>query len=177
MRLLNTSSQYGLVSRGLHWIIVGAIVAQWLLAEAGEDSGANNGADFDALGLHQSIGLTVLMVALVRFAWRFFNPKPAWPADMKSYEIRLARAVHAGFYLLLFAIPLTGWALSSAEPEPLRFFNGFNVPRIASSGKETFEEAHEILFNILVALAVLHVVGAAKHRLVNRAGRRSEAHG
>lgn len=175
MNLLNTRSEYGFISRALHWIIVAAIVAQWLLAEADENSGPIYGTGFDALTLHQSIGLTILLLAIVRLVWRFLNPIPAWPADMKSYEVTLARAVHFGFYVLLFAIPIAGWALSSVEDEPLRFFNWFDVPRIALAGEETLEEVHEVLFNILVALAVLHVIGAAKHWLVGRLRRRDTA--
>lgn len=168
MNLLNTRSEYGFVSRALHWIIVLAIVAQWLLAQADEDAGAIYESGFDALTLHQSIGLIVLLLAIVRLAWRFLNPTPAWPADMKSYEVTLARAVHFAFYVLLFAVPFTGWALSSVEDEPLRFFDWFDVPRIASAGEKTLEEVHEVLFNVLLALAVLHVVGAAKHWLTGK---------
>lgn len=175
MNLLNTRSEYGVVSRGLHWIIVLAIVGQWLLAQADEDSRPLYGFGFDALTLHQSIGLTVLLLAVIRLVWRFVNPKPAWPSDMKPYEINIARAAHFGFYVLLFAIPITGWALSSVEDEPLTFFHWFDVPRIASSGEETLEEVHEVLFNVLLALAVLHIIGAAKHWLVGRVRRRSTA--
>lgn len=171
MNLLNTRSGYGAISRALHWIIVLAILAQWLLAEADKDSTPIPGSGLDAITLHQSIGLTVLLLAIVRLAWRFLNPAPAWPADMKSYEITLARVVHLSFYLLLFAIPLTGWALSSVEDEPMRFFNWFDVPRIAVAKEATLEETHEILFNVLVALAVLHLLGAAKHWIVSRRAR------
>jgi len=154
--MLNSQSQFGLVSRALHWIIVLAIVAQWLLAEA-EDS--------TALGLHQSIGLSVFLLTLVRLAWRLLNPAPAWPADLRPFEISLARIVHFAFYVLLIAIPISGWALSSVEDEPLRFFNWFEVPRLVLAGEKTLEEIHESLFNALVALALLHVIGAAKHWL------------
>jgi len=171
MNLLNSRAEYGAISRALHWIIVLAILAQWLLAQADENSVPVRGLQLDALTLHQSIGLTVLLLALVRLTWRFLNPAPAWPLDMKSYEITLARAVHAGFYMLLFAIPVTGWALSSIEDEPLRFFNWFDVPRMALANKDTLEETHEILFNTLVALAVLHLLGAAKHWIVARRAR------
>jgi cytochrome b561 len=171
MNLFNTRLEYGTFSRTLHWVIVLAILAQWLLAEADDDSVPIPGSGLDALTLHQSIGLSVLLLAIVRLAWRFLNPIPAWPADMKSYEITLARTVHFAFYLLLFAIPLTGWALSSVEDEPLRFFNWFDVPRMALANEETLEETHEILFNILVALAALHVLGAAKHWIAARRAR------
>ena len=157
MSLLDTSSKYGLISRGIHWIIVLAMIFQWLLAEA-----------FDAVPLHQSIGLIALILAFVRLAWRFFNPTPAWPADMKPYQIVLARIVHVAFYGLLFAIPMSGWALASVEGEPLRFFNWFDLPRIVLASEESLEEVHEVLFNVLVALAVLHAMGAAKHWFIAR---------
>lgn len=168
MTLLDTRTRFGLVSRALHWIIVVAIVAQWLLAETGEDSRPVYGSSYTALTLHQSIGLVVLLLAVVRVAWRGISPKPAWAPDMKPYEIALARVVHVAFYVLLFAIPITGWALASVEDEPLRFFNWLDVPRLRLAGEDTLEEAHEALFNILAALALLHVLGAAKHWIAGR---------
>ncbi len=102
--------------------------------------------------------------------WRLVNPTPAWPADMKRYEIGPARFVHVAFYLLLFAIPISGWALSSAENEPLRFFNGLEIPRLVLGSEDTLEDLHELLFNILVGLAALHVLGALKHWLARAKG-------
>jgi cytochrome b561 len=127
------------------------------------------------MSLHQSIGLTILLLVAIRFAWRLINGKPDWPTDMKAYEITLARIVHVAFYVLLFAVPITGWAVSSVESEPLRFFNWFDVPRMTLGGEETLEELHETLFNVLAALAGLHVIGAAKHWIVGRMRRRDAA--
>lgn len=156
MKLLNTRSNYGIVSLALHWIVVFGIVGQWALAES------------DRVPLHQSIGMAILALALFRLAWRALNPKPAWPADMKPYEISLARVVHVAFYALLFALPLSGWALASTEDEPLRIFGWFDLPRVIVGSEESLEEVHEVLFNVLVALAVLHVIGAFKHWLAGR---------
>jgi cytochrome b561 len=155
MKLLNTPSGYGLVSFGLHWVIVLGIIGQWALAES------------DDVTLHQSMGLAILALVVVRLAWRLVNPKPAWPADMKPYEITLARIVHVVFYALLFALPLSGWALASTEEEPLRFF-GWDLPRIVVGSEDTLEEIHETLFNVLVGVALLHVVGAIKHWAAGR---------
>ena len=159
MKLLNTRSGYGLVSLALHWTIVLGLVGQWVLAES------------DELALHQSIGVVLLALAAVRLLWRAVNPVPEWPADMKPYEIKLARVVHVAFYVLLFAVPLSGWALASVEDEPLRFFGWFELPRIVVGSEDTLEEVHEMLFNVLVALAVLHVLGAIKHWLSGRSRR------
>ncbi len=165
MKLLNTRSHYGLVSLALHWIIVLGIIAQWLLAEAGDDS----------IALHQSVGMTILALAVIRIAWRLLNPTPAWPADVRPYEIKLARVVHFAFYALLFAIPISGWALASAEGEPLRFFQWFDLPRIGAGDEDTLEEVHEVLFNVLVAFAALHVIGALKHWIAGRSRRANPA--
>lgn len=159
MKMLNTHSSYGLVSRALHWIIAFGIVGQWALTES------------DDLTLHQSIGMTILALAVVRLAWRSVNPTPAWPTDMKPYEVTLARSVHFAFYALLFAIPLSGWALASVEDEPLRLFGWFDLPRIVVGSEDTLEDVHEMLFNALVALAALHVLGAFKHWLTGRSRR------
>jgi cytochrome b561 len=156
VKLLNTQSSYGFVSLALHWVIVFAIVGQWALAES------------ERVPLHQSIGIVILMLAVVRLAWRAFNPKPAWPVDMKPYEITLARIVHVAFYVLLFTIPLSGWALGSVEDEPLTFFGWFELPRFVVGSEDTIEEVHEVLFNVLMGLAVLHVLGAIKHWIALR---------
>lgn len=171
MAMLDTREKYGFVSRSIHWVIVVAILAQWLLAEADEDSMPIGGVGLSAMTLHQSIGLAVLALAVVRLAWRLLSPTPAWPADMKRYEMVLARIVHVAFYVLLFLIPVTGWALSSVEEEPLRFFGAFDVPRIVLGSEDALEDVHETLFNVLAALAALHALGAAKHWIAAR-GRR-----
>jgi cytochrome b561 len=156
MKLLNTRASYGVVSLALHWIIVLGLIAQWALAES------------DNVPLHQSIGMAILALAAVRLLWRLINPAPAWPVDMKPYEITLARVVHVAFYVLLFALPLTGWFLSSTEDEPLRIFGWFDLPRVVVGSEDSLEDLHETLFNILVALAALHVLGAAKHWIAGR---------
>lgn len=118
--------------------------------------------------LHYSIGMLLLGLAVIRVVWRLFSRQPDWPVDMKPYEITIARVVHIAFYALLFAIPLSGWAVASVEDEPLRIFNRFEIPRLVLGGEDTLEEVHETLFNILVGLAVLHVIGAARHWLAAR---------
>jgi cytochrome b561 len=173
MNRVDTKSRYGIVGWSLHWIIAVGILAQWLLAEADEDPGPSS--SFDAMSLHQSIGLTILLLAVFRLGWRLKNGRPEWPADIKPYEVTLARIVHVAFYVLLFAVPLTGWMLSSVENEPLRFFNWFDVPRMVLAGKETLEDVHETIFNVLAALAGLHIIGAAKHWFTARLRRKDAA--
>jgi len=171
MEWRNTARRYGAVSAWLHWIIVAGIIAQYFLAEAGEEHEDAAAGAMDAMNVHSSLGITLLLLAMVRLVWRLVEQPPARPATAKSYEVLLMRSVHAAFYVLLFAIPLSGWILTSAEGEAFRFFGTFEFPALptgaSGADKDLLEEIHEVLFNILVALAALHVIAALKHRFVD----------
>jgi cytochrome b561 len=121
------------------------------------------------MGLHQSVGLTILTLAVLRLSWRLVDRTPPWPTGMAGYERAIARLTHAGFYVLLFALPLTGWLLSSAEGDAVHYFDLFQLPplRTGTDGDE-LEDLHEVLFNVLLALTALHVLGALKHHFWNR---------
>ena len=171
MQWRNSSERFGLIAGLLHWSIVIGVIAQYFLAEAAEESQAQAGA-FAPMSLHRSIGLTILTLAVLRLVWRLIDASPEWPASMKPFERRLARVTHIGFYALLLAVPLSGWALSSAEGDPLTFFDWFSLPvlPVAESLDHTLEEVHEILFNILAALGLVHVLAALKHQFIDHDG-------
>lgn len=172
MQWRNTASRYGLIATSLHWVIVAGIIAQYFLAEAAEDSEGASAGRIGPLDVHNSLGITILALALLRLVWRLVDPPPAWPTTMKRYEVLLARTVHILFYALLFAIPLSGWILSSAKGESLRYFDLFDLPALISSSSEPtgelLEDVHEVLFNALLGLALLHIAAASKHWFVDR---------
>ena len=173
MQWRNSSSRYGFIATSLHWIIVAAIIAQYFLAEAAEEQGDGSPSVFSAAGVHISLGVAVLALALLRVLWRVVELPPAMPATMKRYEFALARTVHIAFYVLLFAIPLSGWALATADHQPLSFFGLFDIPQLLTGGtlgEEQLEEVHEILFNVLLGLALLHVAAALKHHFFDHDG-------
>jgi cytochrome b561 len=161
MQWRNTLSRYGLVASLLHWSVVAGVIAEYFLAEAGEDAEG-------PMGLHVSIGLAIFVLAVLRLAWRLLDVHPAWPATMKPRQVAIARIVHGAFYALLLALPISGWLLASAEGESASFFGLFTLPAAPGADEELLEETHEMLFNILVALAVLHVAAALKHHFIDR---------
>lgn len=171
MPLRSTSANYGVVARSLHWIVVLGIVAQYLLAEAEEPEGAGTAA-MSAMDWHMSLGITLLVLAAARVLWRIFDRTPAWPLQMREYEKFLAKAVHLALYALLFAVPISGWLLASVEGESLSLFGWFELPLLGPPGGEErehlIEEVHEVLFNVLFGLAILHVVAALKHHFIDR---------
>jgi hypothetical protein len=86
-----------------------------------------------------------------------------------------ARAVHVAFYVLLFALPLSGWALATVDGQPLSFFGLFDLPRLrigaqlpitgGTLSEDQLEAVHELLFNVLLGLALIHIAAALKHHL------------
>jgi cytochrome b561 len=166
----NTASRYGYIATALHWVIVAGIVAQYFLAEAAEDHDGVRASTFSAASLHNSIGIAILALAVVRVLWRVVELPPALPQTMKNYERVLARTAHFAFYVLLFALPLSGWALATADQQHISFFGLFDLPQLRSGTltEDQLEEIHETLFNVLLGLAALHMAAALKHHFFDR---------
>lgn len=177
MQWRNTATRYGFVAMVLHWVIVAGVIAQYFLAEAAEETEDTAAGTIDAASVHMSVGITILALALVRVFWRMAELPPARPPAMKSYATTVARVAHVAFYVLLFAIPLTGWALATVDGQPLSYFGLFELPQLrmgaqlpvpgGALSEDQLEEVHELLFNVLLGLALLHVVAALKHHFID----------
>lgn len=162
-------ARYSRVAVWLHWIIAVLIVVNLLLGFYREE--------FDrpvravVMGWHKSIGFTVIALTLARILWRFTHRPPPFDPAMKKWEVGLARLVHGLFYLLLLAIPLSGWLIVSTgeRVNPTNFYWLFNIgPLPVTPGEdlhELAEKAHEMLGYAMLVLLALHVLGALKHHL------------
>jgi cytochrome b561 len=163
-------ARYGAVAQSFHWIIAALVVTQFVLANLEDDLpiGAHKLA---LLARHKSVGMTILMLAILRLLWRLWNPPPALPSGMKPIERILARASHYTFYALLFAMPITGWMMSSAKNYSVSWFGLFTWPDLIGKNEATFDllhSTHEILSDVLFAVAVLHILAALKHHFWNK---------
>jgi len=169
MSLRNTTRSWGSVSKALHWLIVLLIINQWVIAERA-DSLPLGLAKLKALAWHKSFGLTILALAIIRLVWRWANPVPDLSTETRTWERRLANLSHVLLYALIFALPLTGWMMSSAKNFPVSWFNLFQVPDLVAPNETLFQRMrhlHHLLFGGLVAVAVLHVAGALKHHFID----------
>jgi cytochrome b561 len=121
---------------------------------------------------HTALGLSVLALMLVRLGWRLTHDMPSPPATSPGWQNAAARFVHLAFYVLLVALPVSGWLLTSVEGDPVSYFGLFPVPALPVPGGEAsedlIEETHEILGNVLLGLAALHVLAGLKHHFVDR---------
>jgi cytochrome b561 len=161
----SSPTRYTAVAQAFHWIIAALVVTQFVLAylEVDLPIGVHKLA---LLARHKSFGMTILMLAILRLSWRLKNPPPALPAGMTPLERNLARATHFAFYVLLFAMPITGWMMSSAKNYSVSWFGLFTWPDLIGKNEAAFgllHSTHEILSGVLFAVAVLHILAALKH--------------
>ena len=163
----NSPTRFGLVTRLLHWGMALAILA--MLAFGTRIAGMEPGlANLWMYGLHKSIGLILLALVVLRLIWHRFSPPPAPQGAPGDWTQRLARATHGLIYLLLLAIPLSGWIASSASGLDVMLFDRWVIPPIApvSEAWETAGwAAHGLLTKLLMGVIALHAAGALKRQM------------
>jgi len=152
----------------LHWLIAALLLANVVIAFTMEDAR-------ELMPLHKSLGITVLVLTLVRIGWRLTHAAPPLPAALAAWERIAARVTHGAFYLLLLVMPLLGWASASSGKWGTGALFGiipwFDLPIGKSHDlHEAMGEAHELAAYLTIALIVLHVAGALKHQLIDRNG-------
>lgn len=168
MMMRNSEYRWGWVSRLLHWLMAVLIAAQWVLGKVGHEM-ARSPAKLDVLTWHKSLGVLLLLLALLRLAWRLAGRVPLPPAQSSAWKVRAAHIVHGALYALLVAIPLSGWVMVSAKNMPFSVFWLLPWPDIVPPGEslgEAAEEVHEALAVLLLALVLVHVAAALWHHLV-----------
>lgn len=157
-------------SRGamwFHWTIATLILLNLPLGFFHDDFGP--AARAWMMVFHKATGITVLALSVARLLWRLGHRPPPFDAAMHPWEALLARLTHWLFYLLMLALPLTGWMLSSSGGRAIDYFGLFEIAPLPVSRSEgahdLFEGLHERLALAMIGLILLHVAGAAKHHL------------
>lgn len=158
-------ARYSLGAIVLHWLIAAALAFQIVFADSLEGP---RGPDlFARFQLHKSVGITILLLSVLRVGWRFMAPRPAHVAGPK-WAMTLSSLVHFGFYVVMIGAPLTGWILVSTSEIKVDtlLFGSIPWPHLPVPQwlGEPSEEIHEILPKVAIALFVLHVAGALRHQ-------------
>lgn len=172
--------RYSYVAMLLHWTI--AILLLWNIWIAWRADDIKGQAHALALQPHKTIGITILILSVLRLLWRLVMKPPRMPDTMAGWERGLARAVHVLFYVAIIGIPLTGWAMASigklATVYPIMlgpvtvpvigYFNHLQ-PAQSRATRETLEEVHTYMaWATLYVLIPLHVLGALKHQFIDK---------
>lgn len=120
---------------------------------------------------HKWIGVTVLLFAVIRLAWRAAHRPPALPDTMPRWERIAAESVHYLLYALIFIIPLSGWLMSSAMGFQTVWFGVLPLPDLVGKNKELADLLHEVHENLSYGLLILvagHTGAALKHYFIER---------
>lgn len=170
MRWRNTKANWGAVAKFFHWVIALAVIGNIALGLYA-DGLPTSPAEADAFYWHKTIGLTVLGLAGLRILWRWSNPVPDLPLGTPTWR-RIAAAIsHFCLYLVILAMPLSGWLMHSASGSSLELYGLFEVPSIlpaamdAERAQELAHQAHYWLFITICALVGVHVVAALEHHI------------
>lgn len=166
-------SRYSQLAIVLHWGIAALVLSTIPLGLFGASSESDTAQS--ATNIHKAIGIVILLLTLIRVGWRLTHTPPALPGTMAPALRWIAKATHVLFYCLLLILPLSGWWMSSAVPDPDRHVIGFGifdvpflpVPRgWASAGPAHF--VHTTLAFLMIGLVVLHIAAALKHHFFDK---------
>jgi cytochrome b561 len=173
MRSVNASSsfagwRYSTPAIVLHWVLAALIVFMaalgwWMMTVEHEPGGER------WIALHQSIGLVVFTLVLLRLVWRLTHRPEPLPPGMPAWQVQLSRLMHWLLYAAMVLLPVTGIVGASHTRAGLHFF-GLALPAWAAPDRATakqFFNIHSILVWVLVALVAMHVLAALKHLLLD----------
>ena len=147
----------------IHWLSAALIVTQIWFGLVFEDYPRGSDLRTFYFGWHKTLGVIVLLLAIVRLAIRLFDPPPPYPQDFPRKERLFAVWSHRLLYFLMIALPLTGLMAVSKGGATTKLVGGYEFPTIPLPA---LGEAHEILAYAMIGLLVIHVVAALKNQFV-----------
>jgi cytochrome b561 len=182
------STRYTKTAVILHWLIalflVVMFVLGWFMTDLPKEATKQSAFDLGIMtwhtaeeisprtfyfNLHKSLGFTIFVLILVRIFWRITHKPPAMLTSYKAIERKLATGAHHLLYLLMFAIPVTGLIMTLYSKYGLKWFGVTVFSGLDNSAiRDVFESAHEIVGIILLAVLAVHVIGALKHKFIDK---------
>lgn len=171
MALGNTPHQFGWISIALHWGVAVTVFGLFAVGLYMVDLTYYDSLYTKLPHWHRSVGLLLLAVVLFRLLWRWWSPPPAPLATHRRWERRVAATAHLALYLLLIAMCVSGYLMSSASGRAIPVFDWFSVPSVTgrvANMEDIAGNIHEWLAWTLMGLVSLHAAGALKHHFIDR---------
>jgi cytochrome b561 len=152
------AQNYTRTALGLHWIVALLIFATFGLKY---------------ISYHKWLGVTVFIFAVLRVVWRLTHAAPALEESLSRFEKFAANAVHHVLYVLIFAVPLSGYFYSLAAGFPVVYLGVLPLPVFIEPNvalADTLKSLHQVLVYTMAGIVGLHVAGALKHYLIDHDG-------
>lgn len=156
-------------AKALHWLTAGLILSAFPLGVYMHDLPLSP-TKLQLYSYHKWIGITALLIAILRVIWRLLKGAPA-PLPGPAWQQKAAALTHGLLYVLMFAVPLSGWLMSSAKGFQVVYFGVLPLPDLVGKSQELgdfLKAAHEFLNFSLIALIGLHLGAALKHHFIDR---------
>jgi cytochrome b561 len=168
----NSTGEWGWAAKTLHWIGAAMILlllthGWWMTHMTPRPDRLANYAG------HSALGYDFLVLLVLRLLWRWLNPVPELPADLKPWERRAAHLGHVSLYVMMFIVSITGWMVATTFRVPMtRDILGIDVPPLVTTveraTRQWIEGSHKVLAYLLAGIVVVHVIGALRHHLIKR---------
>ena len=163
--------RYSGIAIALHWLLGFAIIGSFSVGLYMSDL-AMSPTRLKLYNYHKWAGITILALSALRLLWRLTH-RPPPDVAMPAWQQRTAHFTHLALYTLFFAVPLAGWAYSSAAGFPIVVFGVLPLPDFVPVDKalaETLKGAHALLAFSMAFLVLGHIAGAIKHQFIDRDG-------
>lgn len=167
---MTPATRYTATAIALHWLVALLILAAFPLGIYAHEL-VFSPLKLKLISYHKWLGVTIFLLTVARLAWRATHTPPPLPATIPAWQQRAAHGLHHLLYVLLLAIPLSGWLMSSAKGFPVVYLGLVQLPDLVGRSTELAElmtGVHQILNLALLALVGLHVAAALKHHFIDR---------
>jgi cytochrome b561 len=165
MRLLTTSTRYGVVAQSFHWITVILVISAYLLSEGGPESRVYSVERAATLSFHETAGILVLAVLVLRLLWRAVDRTPEEP-EMPAWMLYASKLTQWLLYALLVAIPATAILGAWSSGHPVTFLGIGAIGPLIGEAHDfglTLADLHGTLGNVILYVAGLHAAAALFH--------------
>jgi len=165
--------RYSLTMRILHWVRAVLIIGLLAVGIAMTNSEDGSVLGFDGYHYHKEFGILVLLLALVHLVVRARSNIPDLPPGLAQWEVVMAKVVKRAIMVLVIVVPVMGYSMSSSftQSDGVPFFFFGELPEVLPKNDKAFEVfdwLHMVLAYALLGLVVLHILGALKHRFLDK---------
>lgn len=167
----NTEQAYGVIAIALHWLVAIVVfglfgLGLWMVELTYYDAWYRT-----APTIHKSVGVLLFLVLALRLLWRLGNPRPSAEPSLSRFERLASEVVHGLLYLLLFAVMVSGYLISTADGRPIDVFGLFQVPATLTglpNQADLAGDVHLALAVTVIVLTSIHALASLKHHFIDR---------
>jgi cytochrome b561 len=167
--LKNTTTSYGSMSKGLHWIMAVLIIGLLIVGIVMNRMDPSPDK-WELYGLHKAFGVIAFTLILIRIAWKSVNPDPELPLTTPKWQQYASKINILSLYALMVLMPFSGMGMSLLGGHPINFFGLFTIEALSEKNPigGIAHEAHWILGYIMIGLLILHVAAALQHHFIHK---------